>query len=397
MRKILILNIFPIDYPPVSGGTLRYFHLYHKLSNYYDITLLSQLYRPHREKKRIDYSPTFREYQIGIESKYHRLINKRLQSAGGYELSLIKSVILSKYPTLFNKYFKTLYKNSDIIIHESPYLIGYDQYLGHDDKLRIYSSHNHEFALANLIWKNSKARGFLPLIYELEKKLVHLADLVFATSEQERESFAAMYDINLNKIKLAPNGINPAEWVKKEEKPDAKLKVFFIGANYPPNIEAVHFIIEQLADNCLNIDFLIAGGCSIPFQSIKKSNLKLLGTVDNTEKLTLFANADIAINPMFKGSGVNLKTLEFLSAGIPLFSTQCGVRGLNLIDKQHYIHAEKENFAERLIEFSCKKELLKKISLNGQKYINDHYSWGKIAQNMQEEIEHMINQKNRHG
>lgn len=384
-------------YPPVSGGTLRYFHLYHKLSKYYDITLLSQVYRAAREMKKVDHAPTFREYQIGIEPRYHKLINKKFQIGHSYEFSLIKSVILSKYPTLYKKYFEALYKQSDIIIHESPYLLENDPYIGLDDKVRIYSSHNHEYALANLIWKNNKAREYLPVVYKLEKKLVHLADLVFATSEQERESFVSMYDIDLNKIKLAPNGINPSDWVKNEMKPAVRLRAFFIGANYPPNIEAVQFIIDQLVGQCPNIDFLIAGGCSIPFQTIKKPNLKLLGTVTDIEKLNLFANVDIAINPMFKGAGINLKTLEFLSAGIPLFSTQFGVRGLNLIDKQHYIHAEKEHFAEKLIEFSSEKELLKRISSNGQKYINDHYSWEKIAQNMQQDIERIMELKNRHG
>ena len=52
MRKILVLNLFPIVYPPVSGGTLRYYHLYHQLSKYYDITLLSQPYRLARKLKK---------------------------------------------------------------------------------------------------------------------------------------------------------------------------------------------------------------------------------------------------------------------------------------------------------------------------------------------------------
>ena len=310
---------------------------------------------------------------------------------------MLKYVIVSKYPTLYKKYFEALYQENDIIIHESPYLLGNDPYIGHDDKLRIYSSHNHEYGLANLIWKDDKIRKFLPAIYELEKRLVQLADLVFATSEQERESFTKMYNCNVNKIKLVPNGIHPSDWVKTERKSMVKPKAFFIGAHFPPNIEAVQFIIDELVNKCPNIHFLIAGGCSVPFQTIKKPNLKLLGTVTNKEKLALFSNTDIAINPMFKGAGVNLKTLEFLSAGIPLFSTEFGVRGLKLIDQQHYILAEKENFAEKINEFSNKKKLLSHICINGQKYINDHFSWEKIAHNMQEDIEFMIEQKNRHG
>lgn len=391
MKKILVLNHFPTVYPPTSGGTLRYFHLYHKLSQYYDITLLSQSYR--HQLQPVEFSPTFREYQAERDP-LHNQIGRYEQNQNNYEFALIMNVKLSQYPNSYKKYFDILYKKSDIIIHESPYLLGYDQYLGLDDKLRVYNSHNHEYVLADQIWENKKAREFLPSIYELEKRLVEYADLVFVTSRQERDGFTAMYNMDPVKIKLAPNGINPEEWIRNTTTLSAKPRAFFIGAEYPPNVESVHYIIHHLADKCPHIEFIIAGGCCIPFSRVKKSNVKLLGRINNKEKLKLFASVDIAINPMFKGAGVNLKTLEFLSAGIPLFSTQFGVRGLNLIDKKHYINAEQEDFADKLNEFCLDKEYLKEISACGRKYINDNYSWHNIAKSMQEEIDDVINKKN---
>ncbi|MEY8348446.1 glycosyltransferase family 4 protein [Bacillus cereus] len=390
MKKILVLNHFPTVYPPTSGGTLRYFHLYHKLSQYYDITLLSQTYR--HQLHTIEFSPTFREYQVERDP-WHNRISREEQNQNSYEFTLIMNVKLSQYPTLYKKYFDALYKRSDIIIHESPYLLGYDHYLGLNDKLRIYNTHNHEYLLADQIWENKKAREFLPSIYKLEKQLAEDADLVFVTSEQERDSFTAMYNMYPAKVKLAPNGINPEDWIRNETTYNARLRAFFIGAEYPPNIESVHYIIHYLADKCPHIEFIIAGGCCTPFLRHKKSNIKLLGKINNKEKLKLFAGVDIAINPMFKGAGVNLKTLEFLSAGIPLFSTQFGVRGLNLIDKKHYVKAEREDFADKLNELHFDKEHLKEISACGQKYINDNYSWHKIAKSIQEEIDDVINKK----
>lgn len=408
MKRILVLNHFPTVYPPTSGGTLRYFHFYHRLSQYYDITLLSQTYR--RELQVIEFTPTFREYQVERDV-FHERMNMDIENQNSYGSALIMNVKLSQYPTVYKKYFDVLYKSSDIIIHESPYLLGYDQYFGLDDKLRIYSSQNHEYVLADQLWKNKKAREFLPCIYELEKKLVENADLVFATSWQERDSFSAMYKIDPIKIKLAPNGIHPEDWVRTETTSNTRQKAFFIGAEYPPNIESVHYILHYLADNCPQIEFIIAGGCCNPFQRLKKPtkqgrriknkekqkpfkpNVQLVGRVNEEEKLKLFASVDIAINPMFKGAGVNLKTLEFLSSGIPLFSTNFGVRGLNLIDGKHYIHAERENFAEKLNTFYLDKEYLKEISTRGQTYIHDNYSWHKITKSVQAEIDDAINKK----
>ena len=152
-------------------------------------------------------------------------------------------------------------------------------------------------------------------------------------------------------------------------------------------LKLFNYIIHQLADKCPDIEFMIAGGCCHPFLHLKKSNVNLLGRIHHKQKLKLFADADLAINPILIGAGVNLKTLEFLSAGIPLFSTDCGARGLHLIDHKHFIHVEHENFADKLNQYYLNDPLLKEIASNGQKYIHDHYSWSKIAKSIQEEIE----------
>ncbi|MDZ5610893.1 glycosyltransferase, partial [Bacillus pseudomycoides] len=133
---------------------------------------------------------------------------------------------------------------------------------------------------------------------------------------------AVMYNTDPKKIKLAPNGVSPNQWIKNKKKSNSQHSALFIGSEYAPNIEAVDFIIHDLTDKCPDIKFVIAGGCCNSFCHIKKSNLILLGRVHHRQKLNLFSYADIAINPMFSGAGVNLKTLEYLSSGLPLFSTK---------------------------------------------------------------------------
>ncbi|KAA9019490.1 glycosyltransferase family 4 protein [Niallia endozanthoxylica] len=378
MKKVLVLNHFPTVIPPSSGGTLRYFHLYHELSMYYDITLLSQntghksgLYR---------YSPTFKEYKVGLDPKWNK-------PRFSYEFMLIDHMERSRQITNYKEYFEKLYKTNEIIVHESPYLLEVDSYVGRDNKLRIYNSHNHEYRLAQLVWNDEKARKFLPTVYELEKRIVEHADVVFATSKMERESFISMYKKNPNQVKIAPNGIYPHTWRNSTKTFNSKPKAIFIGSEFPPNIEAVQFIIHELAHHCPEIEFVIAGGCGISFSNHKKTNVQISGRISQKQKLKLFASANMAINPMFTGTGVSLKTLEFLSAGIPLFSTKCGVRGLNLTDFKHYIQVEKDQFAAALNQYYTEDKLLEELSSNGQEYINEHYSWKSIAQGIYDEIE----------
>ena len=385
MKKILVLNHFTTVYPPTSGGTLRYFHLYQHLSRYYDITLLSQSHRQHRED--IEYSPTFREVRVERDPLYKQLTRTLSSDQFNYEFGILIHAKLSTYPTVYRKYFQELSAANDLIIHESPYLLGYDQEFHKEKQPRIYNSHNHEFVLANQLWKHRQTRQFLPILYQWEQKLVRHTALAFATSEKERKSFITMYQADPKKIKLAPNGIDPTKWITRTSQRNGKPKALFIGANYPPNIEAADFIINHLADCCPQIEFVLAGGCCLPFRSQRKLNVQLRGSIDHQAKLKLFEEVDIAVNPMFTGTGVNLKTLEFLSAGVPLFSTRYGARGLNLIDSEHYIHAEKENFADKINQFYQASNYLKEIATRGQNYINAHYTWSQIASSMMQEIE----------
>ncbi|MDM5317337.1 glycosyltransferase family 4 protein [Fictibacillus sp. b24] len=390
MKRLLVLNHFPTVIPPTSGGTLRYFHIYEELSKHFDITLLSQTFG-HKQGV-FQHSPTFREYKVPKDPYYNKVVQKLQHNELTYEFAMIIQTELSKYPTLFKKHFDTLYPSSHLIVHESPFLLGVDSYIGKDHKPRMYNSHNHEYRLAEQIWKNENARNYLPTLFDLEKKLVTGAELVFSTSENEKNHFTKMYQANPAKVKIAPNGINPYEWLPRKEEFNKKPVAFFIGADYPPNIESVDFIVHHLAERCTQINFVIAGGCCAPFSnSTAKPNIKLLGRVRHKQKIKLFSESDIAINPMFTGAGVNLKTLEYLSAGIPLFSTLCGVRGLNLTNMKHYIHTEREDFAYKLNRYPNDPNFLKKVAAQGQHYINRNYSWNSIVQNMKTEIDKLIN------
>ncbi|SFL56334.1 glycosyltransferase family 4 protein [Pelosinus propionicus] len=390
MKKLLVLNHFPTIFPPNTGGVLRYFHLYNQLSNDYDITLLSQKYTP--EVENVTYSDTFREYKIPTNEIQHE-IDKMLMGEGiGPRFSThaaLSCSLIHEPPTSFLKYYYQFYEASDIIIHESPFMLKYDIYFGLKRKPRIYNSHNHESEFAKHVWRGNRSHEYVNYITKLEEILIKNAAIVFATSEEERESFLKAFSVDNQKIKLSPNGINPEEWHQRVSKSltNQKGTAFFIGSMHEPNIEIVKFIVYQLAPKCKHIDFIIAGQCGLEFSKINIPNVKILGEIDHKQKVRLFSEVDIAINPAFFGTGTKIKTLEFLSAGIPLLSTDIGVKGINLAQGTHYFHAAHENFALTLNEVLRDRQRLESVADNGQKYVNQQYSWEGIAKMMKKQID----------
>jgi len=385
-KRILVINFFPAFVPPQSGGELRYFNMYLHLSEYYDITLLSPTYRNHKYEV-ITHSQSFREYRVPKEEINDLLHMKIDQEKICSEISALVCFETAGYGGKYHEIYHKLYLDADIIIHEFPYMVNFDLYFGMDDKMRIYNSHNFESHLVQQMWKGEHADKYLQKITSAEKKLVCEADLVFATSEEEKCAFINLLGGDTKKIKLAPNGIDTHKYRHSPVSAESgnRKKAFFIGSAHPPNIEAVQFIIDQVAPKCPDIDFLIAGKCCDGFESGR--NVQLLGLIGEDNKKKLFETCDLAINPMFAGAGTNLKTLEFMSAGLPLISTEIGARGLGLNQGEHFICAQKENFADILLNAVSHPERLNTVAANGREAVNQMYSWESICARVHQEIE----------
>ncbi|MFX0142398.1 MAG: glycosyltransferase, partial [Candidatus Hodarchaeota archaeon] len=167
-------------------------------------------------------------------------------------------------------------------------------------------------------------------IYLLEKYAIKLVKNINAFSYDDKKKFIEIYNIPEEKIFVNNMGYkkeifnNPIKQEKAREKLKVdknKFIVIFHGSYYInfPNREAIKIIKEQISPRIKDneILFLIAGE-KPPFKN--KKNLKFLGFLDDLRYL-LYA-ADIAIVPIFRGSGVRIKMIDYLSAKLPMISTE---------------------------------------------------------------------------
>jgi hypothetical protein len=118
--------------------------------------------------------------------------------------------------------------------------------------------------------------------------------------------------------------------------------VLFAGSNHPPNKEAVQFIIKHVAPKLPQYDFVIMG--SVCDRLSKKGNMLITGPVSKTGKNKWFNRADMFINPVVKGSGSNLKMLEYMYFDKPIVATPTGARGMfstkvNICPRKSFVKA----------------------------------------------------------
>ena len=385
MKKLLVLNFFPAFFPPSSGGEMRYFHLYSQLSTYFDITLLSPTYS-HHQREVITHSSTFREHRIPKETIHDQIHMNIAKENIAEEISALVFSLSAHYFNNYHKAYLELQADADCIIHEFPFTIDYDLFMGLDDRPRIYNSHNIESNLMRQIWKGKYADKYLRHLVTLEKRLISISELCFAVSASEAKSFGEKYLLQKENFKISENGIFLEEFLPRKVSKGNIITTLFFGSFHPPNLEATQFIIDDLAPTCPDIKFIIAGNC-VPKDIVNfPPNVKILGRVDDEKRLELFSTVTVALNPMFSGSGTNLKALEYLAAGMPMISTDTGARGIGLINGKNVLITEKDNFAKELKIFVQNTSLLKLISNTGKQHVADNFSWESIARKSAEHI-----------
>lgn len=378
MKKILVINFFPAFVPPSSGGELRYFHLYSRLSNQFDVTLLSPTYSHHADET-IVHSPTFRERRIPKDPVHDKIHMDIAAEEIASEISALVCSYAARIPNAFHLAYLELQTGVDCIIHESPYMLEYDLLLGRDRRPRIYNSYNVESDLVSQMWKGQHAQKHLSHIIELERRLVKSAKHTFAVSETDAARFSKKFDVPFTQFSIAENGIAIEEFRSPIARSGERISALFFGSFHPPNIEACEFILNDLAPACPKIDFIIAGSCMANNVPSLPINVSVLGRVDNETRLTLFASTDIALNPMFSGGGTNLKSLEYLAAGLPMLATELGTRGLAIEPNRHAIVTDREHFGSVLNALATDSSRRQQLAAEGKRHVAANFSWDAIA------------------
>jgi glycosyltransferase involved in cell wall biosynthesis len=390
MKRILVLNFFPAFVPPSSGGELRYFHLYSQVSKHFDVTLLSPTYSDHPEET-LAHSTTFRERRIPkepIHDQIHQQIG-RLHLAD--EISALVCSLSARRLNRFHEAYLELEPSADLIIHESPYMLEYDLLLGLDGRPRIYNSYNVEADLVDQIWRGPGREAYLAHISRLESRLVNESGLCFAVSGRDAARFCERYGVPRERFRIAENGISIEEYLPRISDEKKRSVALFFGSFHPPNISAANFILTELAPAFPQVDFVIAGNCLSPTTGGVPGNVRLLGRVDNGVRLGLFASSDVALNPMFAGSGTNLKSLEYLAAGLPLVTTEIGSRGLDLVHRTHALIASKDEFASALREILADRSLAQSIAHCGRGHVATRFSWEAIGAKVVGDVDRCLN------
>jgi len=397
--KKKLLHIIPYNefIPPKNGGALRCYHLCIELTTYFDVTLITL-----QPASSID-DTNFKNITIlnpakplkfdGFKTKLINALKYRWYM--GTLKGPAEATVLDFYP-LLKQLSKTETFDYVLMEHLSSMALGKAIKNWWPNALRIVDQHN----VDHLLYKQShdlrikkNKKKFNRLKYQ-ESHMHTYADYFLACSANDVTELSLL---NKNRIKgvVVPNGTTQKNFVQKDF---SEPSLIFCGSlDYAPNKNGLLWFYEmiwpKLKMTVKGITLTVIGrndhdNTYAPLKIDPKINF--IGEVKDVTPY--YQKNNIAIVPLFEGSGTRLKILEAMSFGLPVISTSIGAEGIDYIENKHIIIANDEAlFQQAIIDTVNKQSILKNLASESLLLINEKYNWQSIVRKM---TENLISNKN---
>jgi polysaccharide biosynthesis protein PslH len=273
------------------------------------------------------------------------------------------------------------------IILEHPYHAWIYKYRKKLNFKLILHAHNIEF-----IRMQERKKWWWPLVKYIERTAFKKADSILFKTEKDKEQAIRIFGVNENKCLIVPYGMEmeyqpPANTELKKKirsnhgiAPAEKIILFAGSLNYEPNIEAIKNISNEIIPllkqkNGFLFKVIICGRKEEKIISKYADNPDLLftGFVDSIDEY--MQAADVFINPVLSGSGIQTKNIDALANGLSIACTEYAAEGLPAYLAGTKLLTSKNNdwgqFAENIMRLS------QNSSPTPRQFYTDFY-WGNI-------------------
>ena len=386
-KKITVTSSFAV-YPPQGGGQARIYNLYKKLAHDYDVEIVA-FDGVDKKAGRTMIAPHMIENRIPKSTEQQRE-ESRMEVGVGIPITDIAMISLSGLTPAYGAELKRAIEDSFMVVISHPYLYPEaKKYLG--DKKFVYEAHNVESLMKKgMLPENGCAEALVEQVFDVEKECCEKSEFIMTCSYEDAETLHKLYGVPLEKMIVVPNGVDcsATKYTSVNERLEMKKMLglehekigLFMGSWHQPNLDACEKIFE-IAEKCPDVKFFLMGSQCLYFRGrTVPENVGMLGLVSEEEKNRVFSIVDFALNPMMSGSGTNLKMFDYMSAGIPIITTEFGTRGIE--DKQHFIISETDEMYKAVQKFQLKtKDERVKAA---REYVEKTFDWSVIAKILKE-------------
>ncbi len=249
-------------------------------------------------------------------------------------------------------------------------------------------------------FRGRMANYFMGRLANLESETAKKATLIVTISNYSLGKIKQFYQVNENKVRIVPNGVDVEKFKPFADKEAAKRQfgvgdepcVLFVGSLIPRKglpflVEAAKKIVKEKS----NTKFLIVGEGPLRKQldnSLEAANLtsnfKFLGNLKDDKLPAVYNCADVFVLPSIQeGQGIVLLEAQACAKPIVAFNiggvneaVQNGETGL-LVKL-----GNTDEFAEAVLKLISERNLQDKMGAAGRKFVLENFTWDICAQKM---------------
>lgn len=378
-KLVIVLSRFP--FPLEKGDKLRSYYQIKELSDRFSIHLIALSDTPVEEnsiqelKKYCDSVTVHRLSKLSILfNSFIALIGKKpIQVGYFFNYAIHKKINTSLNTIRPDHILSQLIRTTEYTknYHHCPKTLDYMDALSKGMERRIERAPWYKKWFFKTEYKRL-------LIYE--RIMFDYFDKKTIISEQDKRY---IFHPEREQIVCVPNGIDThfLEPVQVEKKYDFA----FVGnMNYPPNVEAVVFIVNEILPAFPNAKLLVAGATPHPkLVKLAKDNANVVisGWIDDIR--TAYASAEIFFAPMKTGTGMQNKLLEAMALGVPCVTTSLANNAIGAVHNESIIVCDThQQMILQLKELIQHPELREKIGSAGKQFVSERYSRKKATQHL---------------
>lgn len=173
---------------------------------------------------------------------------------------------------------------------------------------------------------------------------VHVSPRVALFAEIAEEEVAARAALTRTPVVHVPPFLPPLV-AEQQERTTSGHTVLFLGAlDNGNNADAARWLAAELGPALRAVrpatDLHVVGRRAPEALRRELAAAGVRATYDAPEVGSHLAAADVFVNPVRHGAGVNIKMVEAMAAGLPVVTTPVGARGLHWRDGEHLVVAE---------------------------------------------------------
>lgn len=292
-----------------------------------------------------DFIPSF----DGASNRFHYL-SRYLQRIGvdvvvfhGYrrwsDVELIKKEPFKTYFISIDSYYKDLDFVSSLVNKEGIDLIQFDNLepiliqgakIASRTNTRLVSEMH--YCVSDLAKSLGAPASRIQEVREAEYLTGKFIDHVICLTDVDATRLTSLMNIRGDRISVIPSGVDLEE-VKYKNRAGNKSIVFLGNLFFEPNERAVRkihrFIYPELSKE--GYKFSIIGDCPKYLrEELESRNFIFCGTIDDLNQA--FSDAVIALAPIDEGTGMRIKILNYMAAGIPVIASSQAITGLKDVE-----------------------------------------------------------------